>query len=106
MFSVLLWNRSLCGSVGVSCVSISGGLADMSAVGLMNGSVVVYLLAEMRQILSLTGHALCVNDATWSSTGTELVSCADDGVMQLWCSTPALILLCRFGIVICSKSRS
>jgi len=75
----------------VSCVSISGGLADMTAVGLMNGSVQVYLLAEMRQILSLTGHALCVNDVSWSSTGIELVTCADDGVMQLWyiipCST-------------------
>ena len=56
----------------------------MSAVGLMNGSVVVYLLAEMRQILSLTGHALCVNDACWSSTGIELATCADDGVLQLW----------------------
>jgi WD40 repeat protein len=50
----------------------------------MNGSVQVYLLAEMRQILSLTGHALCVNDASWSSTGIELVTCADDGVLQLW----------------------
>ncbi len=56
----------------------------MSAVGLMNGSVQVYLIAETRQILSLTGHALCVNDASWSSTGIELVTCADDGVLQLW----------------------
>lgn len=77
-------DRSPSCSVGVSCVSISGGLADMAAVGLMNGSVVVFLLAEMRQILSLTGHSLCVNDASWSSTGIELVTCADDGVLQLW----------------------
>jgi WD40 repeat protein len=76
-------DRAFC-SVGVSCVSISGGVADMCAVGLMNGSVKVYLLSETRQILSLTGHALCVNDASWSSTGIELITCGDDGVLQLW----------------------
>ncbi len=59
-------------------------MGDLSAVGLMNGSVNVYLLSETRQILSLTGHALCVNDVSWSSTGEELVTCADDAVLQLW----------------------
>ena len=58
---------------------------ELLAIGALNGSIVVYTIAQNKRLKVLEGHKKMISAIAFNKDGTKIVSyCGEEGVLRVW----------------------